>query len=44
LAKEGLIQDSLRLPLVSVQNGTAKRLDECFEFTRQKLQDLGALS
>jgi 4-hydroxy-tetrahydrodipicolinate synthase len=44
LASQGLIQDSLRLPLVSVQPGTAKRLTECYETTRQKLQTLGALS
>jgi 4-hydroxy-tetrahydrodipicolinate synthase len=44
LAQQGIIQDSLRLPLVSVQPPTAKRLNECFEITRQKLQDLGALS
>jgi 4-hydroxy-tetrahydrodipicolinate synthase len=44
LAGQGLIQDSLRLPLVSVQPGTARRLNECYEMTKQKLQALGALS
>ncbi len=44
LASQGIIQDSLRLPLVSVQAATAKRLNESFEQARRKLQDLGALS
>jgi 4-hydroxy-tetrahydrodipicolinate synthase len=44
LASQGLIQDSLRLPLVSVQQATAQRLNECFEQTKRKLEELGALS
>jgi 4-hydroxy-tetrahydrodipicolinate synthase len=44
LASQGIIQDSLRLPLVSVLPQSAKRLSECFETTKRQLQELGALA
>lgn len=44
LATQGLIQDSLRLPLVSVQPDSAKKLTASFEQTKRLLTDLGALS
>ncbi len=44
LASQGIIQDSLRLPLVSVQPQSAKRLSDCYLQTERQLQELGALS
>ncbi len=44
LASQGIIQDSLRLPLVTVLPETAQRLVKSYQETERQLRELGALS